>query len=386
MFFVDGSGSEWASEVRVGSRLTVTYRLRAEPAAVEARAVALAVEQSVEMPVSAIDDPSVRDGIVGRVEAISPIDEALFEVRIGLAGATVGNDAGQLLSMLFGNSSLQDDVVLHDVELPDEVAIAFGGPHHGIAGLRTRLSAFGRALTCTALKPQGLPPKALANLAKQFAEGGVDIVKDDHGLADQAYSPFAERVAAVAEALQEVAARRGRHILYAPSLSGDLDRLRTQVACARKAGLTTVMVAPMVLGVANVHTLVAENPDIAVLAHPSLGGAARIAPPLLFGKLFRLFGADAVVFPNAGGRFGYSRETCLALADAARGPWQDLRPSFPVPAGGMTQARVPELLDTYGADVVLLIGGALLAAGPRLVAETEAFVARVHGHHYKDVP
>jgi hypothetical protein len=38
-------------------------------------------------------------------------------------------------------------------------------------------------------------------------------------------------------------------------------------------------------------------------------GAARIAPPLLLVKLFRLFGADAMIFPHHGGRFGYSAAT-----------------------------------------------------------------------------
>ena len=102
-----------------------------------------------------------------------------------------------------------------------------------------------------------------------------------------------------------------------PSLSGDLDRMRRQIAAAPRAGVDTVMVAPMIMGFANFHRLVKDNPDIAFIAHPSMGGAARIAPPLLLGKLFRLMGADAVVFPNHGGRFGYSPDTCRALAQAA---------------------------------------------------------------------
>ena len=61
------------------------------------------------------------------------------------------------------------------------------------------------------------------------------------------------------------------------------------------------------------------------MAHPTMAGAARIAPPLLIGKLFRLFGADAVIFPNHGGRFGYSPETCRRLAQAALREWDGLR-------------------------------------------------------------
>ncbi|MDC7784409.1 RuBisCO large subunit C-terminal-like domain-containing protein [Rhodoplanes sp. TEM] len=363
-------------------RLEVTYLIRAAPADIESRAQALAIEQSVEMPLSAITEPAVIDTIVGRVEAIVPADAGRFAVTIGLAEATVGADAGQLLSMLFGNSSLHDDVELLDVALPAATAAAFGGPHHGIAGLRARLGVHGRALTATALKPQGLPAAALAGLARHFAEGGIDLIKDDHGIADQPAAPFAERVPRIAAAVRDAGARTGHTPLYVPNLSGDLDRMRTQVACARAAGVRAVMVAPMVAGFANVHTLIAENPDLLVVTHPALGGASRIAPPLLFGRLFRLIGADAVVYPNYGGRFGYTTVTCRALADAARAPWHGLAASLPVPAGGMTRERVPELLDFYGADVMLLIGGALLEARETLAAATADFVAAVHGHDY----
>ena len=364
------------------STLQAIYHVRSDARSIEARARAIAVEQSVEMPLSAIDDDYVNAEIVGRVEAIRDLGDGCFEVRIALSAASVGGDAGQLLNMLYGNSSIHDDVVLHDVELPDELAATFGGPRHGLAALRRRVDAAGRALTSSALKPQGLAANKLAELAAHFAQGGIDYIKDDHGLADQAYSPFATRVAAISEALATVAARGAPPARYVPSLSGDLDAMRAQIAVAEAAGIDTIMVAPMIVGFANFHRLVREHPGMAFLAHPSMAGAARVAPPLLIGKLFRLLGADAVIFPNHGGRFGYSPATCAQLADAARADWHGLRPAMPVPAGGMTPERVSEMLDFYGADIMLLIGGGLLAARERLVEKTAAFVAAVKQYPY----
>jgi len=248
--------------------------------------------------------------------------------------------------------------------------------------LRRRVGAPARALTCSPLKPQGLPPAKLAELAARFARGGVDYIKDDHGLADQAYSPFAARVAAVAAALRAVERPGAATARYAPSLSGDLDAMRTQLAAARDVGVDTVLIAPMIVGLSNFHRLVREHPAVAFIAHPSMAGAARIAPAFLLGRLFRLLGADAVVFPNYGGRFGYSPDTCRALARAALDRRGGLRPCVPVPAGGMTTDRVPEMLDFYGADVMLLIGGALLEAREGLAEATAAFVASVHGYNY----
>ena len=353
------------------ARLQAIYHIRCDANAADARAQAIAVEQSVEMPLAAIDDPHVLSEIVGRVESVREIGAGLFEARISLSAETIGRDAGQLVNMLFGNTSIHDDVVLHDAEIPDDVAAAFGGPRHGLDGMRRRVGAQTRALTCSALKPQGLPPAQLAEIARRFADGGIDYIKDDHGLADQSYSPFNDRVAAVAAAL------RGTRAHYVPSITGDLDAMRAQISVARDAGIDTVMVAPMIAGVSNFHRLVADNPDMAFLTHPALAGAARIAPPFHFGGLFRMLGADAVVFPNHGGRFGYSAETCRAIAARATAPRAGLRPCVPVPAGGMSRERVGEMLEFYGADIMLLIGGGLLEARERLTAATAAFVAEV---------
>jgi ribulose-bisphosphate carboxylase large chain len=367
----------------VQPRLQVIYRVRCDARSIDARARTIAVEQSVEMPVTAIADEFVRSEIVGRVETIAEQETGLFEVRISLAAETVGGDPGQLINMLFGNTSLHEDVVLHDVVLAPDLARSFGGPRHGLHALRRRVGAPARALTSSALKPQGLPPAGLASVAKVFAQGGIDYIKDDHGLADQTYSPFAARLEAVSAALRDVGRSDGETTRYVPSLSGDLDAMRAQIALARAAGVDAVVVAPMIMGLSNFHTLVRENASIAFFAHPAMGGAARIAPPLLIGKLFRLLGADAVIFPNHGGRFGYSPNTCLELARAALEERDGLRPCVPVAAGGMSTDRVGEMLDFYGPDVMLLIGGALLEAGERLREATADFVAEVRKHDYR---
>jgi ribulose-bisphosphate carboxylase large chain len=359
-------------------RLIATYHVRCNAGAAEERARAIAVEQSVEMPVAVIDDDYVRSEIIGRVESVRDLRDGRFEARIGLAMETVGADAGQLINMLFGNSSLHEDVTLHDIEIPDDLAGVFGGPRHGMDGLRRRVGAGHRALTCSALKPQGLSAEKLAELAQKFAQGGIDYIKDDHGLADQPYSPFAARVSAISRALETVEGNRSR---YVPSLSGDLDGMRRQIEFAASTGIDTVLVAPMIIGLSNFHRLVRDHPAIAVLAHPALAGL-RASPIALLGKLFRLLGADAVIFPNHGGRFGYSPDTCRELAQALREQRQGLRSSVPVPAGGMSRERVREMLDFYGADSMLLIGGALLETRERLVEATSAFVAEVQRHPY----
>jgi ribulose-bisphosphate carboxylase large chain len=358
-------------------RILATYRITADASEARARADALAVEQSVEMPVAAIDDARVLSEVLARVEEIRP-GAGAFDVVLGIAPATTGNEASQLANMLFGNCSLQPEVELVDVEIPDGYERAFPGPRFGIAGIRALTGAAGRPLTCTALKPQGSPVAHLARLAQTFALAGIDVIKDDHGIANQAYSPFAERVPAVQRAIAEANRQTGGRTIYAPTFSGGPRALAEQARVAKDNAVRMALVAPMLVGLPAFVELQGDL-GIPVMAHPAFAGAGRIAPALLLGKLFRLLGADATIFPNHGGRFSYGAATCAAIAQAARAPWHGLRPTLPVPAGGMSVARVPEMVAGYGDDAMLLIGGGLLTAGERLLERSREFVGAVAG-------
>jgi len=358
--------------------IAATYRVRSAPGAIDARAEAIALEQSIEAPLAAVDDARVLREVVARVANVSPVAPDSFDVTIHLAVETTGFEAGQLLNMLFGNTSLHEDVTLVDASFPDSFTARFGGPRFGIAGIRALTGARERPLTCSALKPQGLSPAQLAAIAGTFARAGLDVIKDDHGLADQAAAPFAERVRAVQHAVDEANRETGGRCVYAPSVTGHYGQLLDRAVVAREAGVRMMLVAPMLSGVGGLAALT-RDVGVPVIAHPALAGAARIAPPLLLGKLFRLFGADATIFPNAGGRFSYSAETCADIAGAARAPWHGLAPMLPVPAGGMTVGRVPEMRERFGPDTMLLIGGSLLAAREHLFERAREFVVAVQG-------
>ena len=79
------------------------------------------------------------------------------------------------------------------------------------------------------------------------------ILKDDHGLADQAYSRFAERIPACAKAVRDANAKTGGNTHYIPSLTGNLDQLRDHIRIAKEEGLHTVMMPPMVVGLPSFH-------------------------------------------------------------------------------------------------------------------------------------
>ena len=190
-------------------------------------------------------------------------------------------------------------------------------------------------------------------------------------------NPFEMRVEACLAAVEQAAQETGRRTLYVPNLIGSPGRVVSQLAFARGAGARAVMISPMLTGLPLLHELASAADGVPIVAHPSLGGVLRAREAALFGKMFRWYGADAVVFPHTGGRFRYSEETCRDLAMALRAPHSRAKPAFPVPGGGIGLDRVADLLTFYGRDCVLLIGSGLYEARDALLERTRAVVEQV---------
>jgi len=363
--------------------IVVVYRVRAAPAGLDARIEALLLEQTVELRRPALRTAYVREHFVGRVMATEQAGIDEFLVTLGQPTEAAAGDPAQLLNVLFGNCSLQPDVELEDVRLPPSLVRALGGPRFGTAGLRRITGVRGRAFSASVLKPVGLSVAETAALCRTLALSGLDVIKDDHGLADHPRCPFIDRVKACLAATAEAAETTRRRTLYVPNLIGAPATVWRQARDAKELGVEAVLVSPMLLGLPFFNEFV-RGLALPVLAHPAFGGAQRIAPVALLGRLFPLFGADAVIYPNAGGRFSYSREVCSAIARALRAPVAAIPPSLPAPAGGIGVENTGGVLGDYGADTMLLIGGSLLESPDEktLLLRSRQFVAAVHAFPY----
>jgi ribulose-bisphosphate carboxylase large chain len=359
------------------SSLTAIYRVQAAAGQIEGIAEAIALEQSVEVPRAAVHDRYVAEQVAGRVKGIREVHDGTFDVAVELFTVTTGGDVAQIVNMLFGNTSLQDRVALVDVDFPPDLLARFPGPRFGAVGLRRVLGVADRPLTCVALKPQGLPVERLASMAYTLAAAGVDVIKDDHGLADQSYSPFAARVAACQRAVLRAAQDTGHRALYAPSVVGSPRRTMEQVRVARREGAGAVLLAPALLGLPAFAELVDDDVEVPVLAHPAFAGATRIAHPLLLGTWFRLLGADATIFPHSAGRFAFSEATCRDIVARGHAPLGPHLATMPVPAGGLQLDGIEAALAFYGNDVMLLMGGSLLIEPDEVGPRAERFVAAV---------
>ena len=345
------------------STFKVTYQIQSDSKSeAQRRAEQICIEQTVEMPLEALSEHS--KSFTGSISSLNQIKDNYWIAEIDFPNKLIGNDLTQFLNILFGNISLHHGIKILDVEDTILRNIA-NGPAFGIKGIRKTLKTENRALSCTALKPLGLQTSELAERAYLFASGGIDIIKDDHGLTNQDMAPFRARVAACIRAVRKGEQNSGKRTLYFPNITTSPSGLFQRFEEAIELGADGVLISPQLTGLEMMKEIADKN-ILPVMAHPSFSGSYTIhpnhgfSPDLYYGKLWRLFGADSVIYPNAGGRFSFNEDVCHEINLQLRRDYNHpIRKSFPVPAGGIDRGNIDKWIKKYGIDTILLIGGSL---------------------------
>ncbi|OPJ64675.1 RuBisCO large subunit C-terminal-like domain-containing protein [Clostridium oryzae] len=344
-----------------------------------AKAKDICVEQTAEFPEELVPQGVISDNILGRIENFRNINDNTFVARISYAVDSAAGELTQLLNVIFGNISIKPGIRVENINITPELAEKFKGPRFGTNGLRGILDVKDRPLLFTALKPMGVPAKELAEIAYKFAIGGIDIIKDDHGLSNQPFCDFEERVKLCAAAVEKANRETGNKSIYMPNITGPHSEIVSRAKKAKELGAGGLLISPGLTGF-DVIREIADNDDInlPIMGHPAfLGsyvfGENGISHKALFGQIMRLAGADGTIYPNFGGRFSFTVQECESIVEGATEYMEGLKPIFPCPAGGMTLESIPQSLKVYGKNVVFLVGGGLFKHGDDLIESSRYF-------------
>ena len=371
-----------------GQRFTVEYRLSGTEAEARTKAALVCNDQTVEAPDKIIPAGMIREQILGRVERVtgsagSSLAAVSYPVEL------LGRDCAQLLNVLFGISSLRPGVRVERLEIPEAAGRAndWPGPRFGRNGWRDLVGIPVRPLVCGVLKPLGLSPTALADLAYQFALGGLDLVKDDQALGDQPFCHFEERVARCAEAVAKANQETGRRCLYLAHVTGRWETMKQRALYAKQAGAGGLLLCPGLAGFDALRDLALDDAiALPILSHPALLGSfvtqadSGMAPAVLFGQIPRLAGADASLYPIYHAGFPVTRDDCRAIAKACGESWGNLKPIFPTAAGRMGFERVLEMCEFYGQDLLFIVGSSIQQHRAGLVKACRLFMSEVARH------
>ena len=287
------------------------------------------------MPLTAIIDDFVRTEIVGRVDMTGEGAGACSKSHLTGTAETVGNDPGQLLNMLFGNTSLHDDIVAAGCRIATVLIKPLGGPRHGLHGIAARVGATGADLPAQRSNRRVCLQRTRGSCRPLRAAVDIHYIKDDHGLPTKPGFPLsgARRGGRGSLGVPSDAGRRPSRAIRAEGSAGDLDTMQRADRRRPPSGHRYRADRADGSGLVQLHRLVPETiPAVAFIAHPTMAGAARIAA--------RVPAGDVVPHPG-GRRRGVPelwRTVRLLAADlpgagaGGTGSRNGMRPCMPVPA------------------------------------------------------
>lgn len=362
-----------------GERFTVEYLLKGDEKEAFAKAEDICVEQSIEFPKDLVTNRMILDSIIGRIESFEKIENG-YLAKISFAIEITSFEFTQLLNVLFGNISIKPGIKVLKINLPKSLLEHFNGPKFGTEGIRKLIDVKDRPLLFTALKPMGLNAKELGELAYKFALGGIDIIKDDHGLTNQIFAPFEERVKYCVEGVEKANRETGLKSIYVPNITASYDETIQRAYNAKKLGAKGLMLAPALTGLDAIKRLADDKEiNLPLFSHPAFQGSyltcseSGFSHYCLLGQITRLAGADGVIYPNFGGRFSFSKQECIDIAEGTKTDMAHIKAIFPCPGGGMSLDKVPEMSEVYGKEVIFLMGGGLFRHSNDLVENCKYF-------------
>lgn len=335
-----------------------------------------AVVEDIEL-LEAVHTPSLPSHATGGAEVFHRA-----RVRLSWPLHNIGPSLPMLTTTLMGNQTGMRDLTglrLQSIELPPAFMAACPRPAFGIAGTRGLSGVASRPIIGTIVKPNiGLSPEETAHLTGEFADAGLDFVKDDELMADPPYCPVIDRAAAVLDVLRRYEDRTGRHMLYAVNITGEVDEMRRRHDAVLAAGGRCIMVNLNAIGLAGLMAL-RRHSQLPIHGHRA-GWAALTRAPMLgmdfapYQMIWRLAGADHLHVSGLGGKFWETAEGVTASARACLSPMLSSEDrAMPVFSGGSTVRHVAETLRAAGGtDLIMTTGGAILGhpSGPRAGVES----------------
>jgi ribulose-bisphosphate carboxylase large chain len=292
-------------------------------------------------------------------------------------------NAVQLLSgiagNIFGMKALRH-LRLVDASLPAPYLKGFKGPHFGNEGIRKMMKVHGRPLTGAVPKPKiGFSAEEHAAIGYETWMGGFDFVKDDENLTSVSFNRFDDRVEMLTRMRDKAEKETGEVKSAFINITGDTETMEKRAALLAEYGWNYAMIDVVVAGTAAVMTLrdFCSDLGLAIHAHRAMHAVFDRDPKhgismLFLAKIMRLIGVSQIHTGTAVGKLAGSREESTLLADTLRKKrvkgidslsldqdWGKIRNIFPVSSGGLHPGLVPDVLDIYGTECVLLVSGGI---------------------------
>jgi len=326
------------------------------------------------------------------------VKERMYFVQIGFPIINIkGDGIPMLLTSVIGNISLTHGLKLVDLAFPKAWLEDFKGPKFGIDGIRKLLKVPKRPTLNNMVKPcTGHTADVAARLVYKAAVGGCDVVKDDELISNPSFNRLEERIVKVMESVDKADSEKGEKTLYTINITSKLPDMFEHADKMIELGANALMINYLTVGFAAFRA-VCEDPSINVpiLAHMDFAGTfigghwTGMNALLTLAKFPRICGADIIVTPAPYGKAEIITERYEQNLRALRHPYHHIKPTLPMPSGGITPGMVEKCIKEAGTDILIGSGGGIHSHPDGPISGAKAFRqaidAVMEGKNVRDV-
>ncbi len=305
------------------------------------------------------------------VKVAYPLD--LFE------GGNIPNLLSGIAGNIFGMKAVKH-LRLVDATLPSEYIKGFKGPLKGMDGIRKEMKIKNRPLLGAVPKPKiGYSAKEHAEVGYETWMGGFDFVKDDENLASLSFNKFDDRVKLIAKLRDKAEKETGEIKGAFINVTAETDEMKRRADLLYDYGFNYMMIDVVTTGFSAVQTLrnYSEDLGLNIHAHRAMHAAFDRNPHhgismQFLAKMMRLAGVSQIHSGTGVGKLVGAKTELLAIADTLRESkvkeqkhmlldqdWGKIKSAFPVSSGGLHPGLVPQVMDTYGNDSIILVSGGI---------------------------
>ncbi|VVB65357.1 Ribulose bisphosphate carboxylase [Candidatus Gugararchaeum adminiculabundum] len=292
-------------------------------------------------------------------------------------------NACQLMSGIAGNifgMKAVKNLRLVDATLPPKYVKSFKGPKFGNDGIRKMMGIKKRPLTGAVPKPKiGFSAKEHAEIGYETWMGGFDFVKDDENLTSTPFNNFDERVKLMSKLRDKAEKETGETKSAFINITAETELMKKRAKMLADNGWNYCMIDVVVTGFAGVQTMrdYCSDLGLAIHAHRAMHAAFGRNPKhgitmQFLAKMERMIGVSQIHSGTAVGKLEGKVEEVKAIADVLREQkvkangqilleqdWAGLKNCFPVSSGGLHPGLVPDVMNIYGNEMVLLVSGGI---------------------------
>lgn len=305
-----------------------------------------------------------------------------------LAGPT-GNIAGM---------KMERGIRVYDIRFPRKMVEAFPGPRYGIDGVRDMLGHDEHQrkmpILGTVPKPKvGRNAQEQAMLARRLWTAGdasYDFIKDDENLTSLPFSTFEDRCREVLAVQREIEEKTGKKKIYLCNTThSNIEKMLAHANLIKENGGRCMMIDVVTSGFAALHYMRLKNPELIMHGHRAMHGfITRESGPgitgegelfgfsvsmLTLAKIYRLLGIDSLHVGSPKAKmedYGESEMIANAMSTDITEPnaqfkslgqnWFGKKKVWPVASGGLHPGVLDKVVEKFGPDCYIQLGGGVL--------------------------